>query len=59
MEMETSKRLDFRKSSVNIIYKILEEYDRFHEIPFSNQVYNVSLRDEKQNKDVIKVFFRL
>jgi dTDP-glucose 4,6-dehydratase len=44
----------FVKDSVNIIYKILEEYDRFEEIPFSNQVYNVSLRDEKQNKDVIQ-----
>tara|TARA_R110002074_G_scaffold401623_4_gene600402 strand:- start:121 stop:1101 length:981 start_codon:yes stop_codon:yes gene_type:complete len=42
------------KDSVNIIYSILEEFDKFYEQPFSNQVYNVSLCDEKQNKEVVK-----
>ena len=41
------------KDSVNIIYNILEEFHKFYELPFTNQVYNVSLCDEKENKDVI------
>ena len=36
------------KDSVRIIYNILESTG------FNNEVYNISLNDEKQNKDVIK-----
>ena len=36
------------KDSVRIIYDILDSTN------FNNEVYNVSLKDEKQNKDVIK-----
>jgi len=46
------------KDSVNIIYNILEDIDTFHELPFSNQVYNVSLGDEKKNKEVIETVLK-
>lgn len=42
------------KDSVKIIYNLLEKFSKLYRTRFSNQVYNVSLCDEKQNKDVIK-----